>query len=257
MVLLAGLALAMAWCVPAPAATTFDQLLDQLKPQGAVNDFAGVFDPGTKGSLESLLTELEQKTHDAVVVVTVKSLAGGEVNDFASRLYAKWGIGQRATNRGALILAAIEDRKVRIEVGYGLEALIPDARSGRILDEAVIPRFRQGAYGQGLAAGAAALSAIIAGDRGVTLGTTLPAPPPGASPSPAPAPPIALFAFWFIVIVVIVLMTRNRASHGGSSRGTYYSGGSFGGGFGRSSGSGGFGGFGGGMSGGGGASRGW
>ena len=99
-------------------------------------------------------------------MVTLTSLEGGEISDFSNRLFERWGIGQSGEDNGALLLAAIEDRQVWIEVGYGLEAIIPDGRDGRILDEAVLPAFRQGQYGAGLTAGAATLALLIANSAG-------------------------------------------------------------------------------------------
>ena len=107
-----------------------------------MNDFAAVMGAQT-AALETLLIELEQKTGAQVAIVTLPSLDGGEPADFAVRLFERWGIGQAGQGNGLLILTAIEDRAVRIEVGYGLEPIIPDGLAGRIMDERIIPFFSE------------------------------------------------------------------------------------------------------------------
>src|SRR5688500_11717580 len=119
--------------------TSFDQLLQNLNPESRVTDTAKVLSDVQKQQLERLLADLERATTVEIAVVALPSLQGGEISDFANRLFERWGIGKRGKNNGILLLAAVEDRKVWIEVGYGLESLIPDARAGRILDEALIP----------------------------------------------------------------------------------------------------------------------
>ncbi len=122
------LSLALLGAPPLPAAQT-DALLNGLEYEGHVNDFAAVMGAQT-AALEALLIELEQKTGAQVAVVTLPSLDGGEPADFAVRLFERWGIGQVGQDNGLLILTAIEDRAVRIEVGYGLEPIIPDGLAG-------------------------------------------------------------------------------------------------------------------------------
>jgi uncharacterized protein len=231
------------------AATDTDRLIARLQPRGYVSDFAAVLSRAERQQLEQLLAELEQATRAQVAVVTVRSMEGGEINDFANRLFERWGIGLKGRDNGVLLLAALQERKARIEVGYGLEGVIPDGRAGRILDEHVIPRFREGRYGEGLAAGGTAIAGLIAADAGVRL-SIRPAPP-----RPARARRQERAASWLHILVLIIvipviirhpwllLFLLNSGGRGGYSSG----------GFGR----GGFGGFGGGLSGGGGASRGW
>jgi uncharacterized protein len=238
----------------APAfALQVDALLDRLSPSGYVNDFAGVMSPEV-GTVEALLTELNQKTGAEVAVVTVDSLEGGDINDFATRLFERWGIGSADQDDGVLIVAAIGDRRVWIEVGYGLEGLIPDGRAGRILDESVIPYVAQDDYASGLTAGAVSVAGIIAQNAGVEL-TGVPAVqtlPPTQQRNPLGGIVTLIFILLLIPILwrhpwlLLLLMSGGRG--GGFGGG--------GGGFGRGSG-GGFGGFGGGMSGGGGAGRSW
>jgi uncharacterized protein len=228
-----------------------DELIESLQPQGYVSDYAGVFSGADKRDLEALLSEVERKTDVELAVVALPSMQGGQIEDFAVRLYERWGIGKKGTDEGALLLTAIEDREVRIEVGYGLERLITDARAGRILDQYVIPRFKQGDIASGLIAGARAMAAMVAEDAGVALTG-------GGGPPPRPArgeSSLLAGVFKFILIVVFVLFFIRHPFlallllSGGRGGGGVSGGGGFGGG--------GFGGFGGGLSGGGGASRGW
>lgn len=239
--------------VPTAYGAQVDALLERLSPSGYVNDFAGVMGPQT-GPVESLLTELNQKAGAEVAVVTVDSLEGGDINDFATRLFERWGIGSAGEDNGVLVVAAIQDRRVWIEVGYGLEGLIPDGRAGRILDESVIPYFAQDDYASGLTAGAASVAGIIAGNAGVEL-TGVPAiqtVPPTRQRSPLGG----ILGLLFILLLIPILWRHPwlLLLLLSSGRGGGFGGG--GGGFGRGSG-GGFGGFGGGMSGGGGAGRSW
>ena len=223
-----------------------DRFRESLSPQGNVSDWAGVFTPEQKAALESRIVALRQTNGAQLAVVTLASLHGGEVADFANKLFAQWGIGEKGKDNGVLLLAAIEDRKLRIEVGYGLEGVLNDAKSGRIQDEYVLPRFKEGNYAQGLLDGADVLLKVMGGEA-----------LPEATASTENNP---LAAVIFLIIFAVVFISIVRASirggkggGGGGSGGRLSSGWSSGG----HSGCGGFGGFGGGRSGGGGASRSW
>ncbi|MGD9781451.1 MAG: YgcG family protein [Kiritimatiellia bacterium] len=225
-------------------ATESDDFRQGLAPQGYVSDWAGVFTPEQKSELESRIAAFTQTNGAELAVVAVASLKGGEIADFASKLFAQWGIGKKGQDNGVLLLVAIEDRKMRIEPGYGLEGVLNDAKCGRILDEYVVPRFKEGHYAQGLIDGATVLMKTIGGEE-------LPAE------EVAEIGPLGSFIFLLVFALIVFLMIRSavRGGHGGSGGGWKsggWTGGSSGGG-----GSGGFGGFGGGRSGGGGASRGW
>ena len=222
-----------------------DRFRESLSPQGNVSDWAGVFSPEQKSALESRLAALRQTNGAQLAVVTLKSLQGGEIDDFAEKLFAQWGIGEKGKDNGVLLLAAIEDRKMRIEVGYGLEGVFNDAKCGRIQDEYVVPRFKEGNYVQGLLDGADVLLKVMGGEA------LLEAAPANGNPIGA-----VIFLVFFIVIFILIVRSSIRGGKGGgggSPGGRFSSGWSSGG----SSGGGGFGGFGGGRSGGGGASRGW
>ena len=240
--LLAGPALAKAPELPPP-------------PHAPVADLAGVIPAEYRSRMDGLSRELWQKAQAAVVVATVPDMGGEEIEEYANRLYSAWGIGQKGSDRGALILAAVSERRVRIEVGYGLEGILPDGRVGQILDDYTIPALRQGDYGRGLFQAQAACARIIAKDAGVTLSGQL-APEP-TRPNKNVQDLIFLVAF-LLSLAAWGLLVRNarrqRTFWGGGPwiGGGGFGGGDFGGGFG-----GGFGGFGGGLSGGGGASRGF
>jgi uncharacterized protein len=150
-----------------------DKLLQSLNPTAAVNDYAGILSPEQKATLEDRCHQLRAKTGAALVVVTLKSLQGGQIDDFAVKLFKQRGIGQKGKNNGVLLLVALEDRKARIEVGYGLEPILPDALAGRILDQQLFPAFKQQRYYDGLQAAVTRIAEIIernepasASDRG-------------------------------------------------------------------------------------------
>ena len=222
-----------------------DRFRESLSPQGNVSDWAGVFTPEQKTALESRIVALRQTNGAQLAVVTLKSLQGGEIVDFATKLFAQWGIGEKGKDNGVLLLAAIEDRMMRIEVGYGMEGVLNDAKSGRIQDEYVVPRFKEGNYAQGLIDGADVLLSVMGGEA-MPEATTAKGSPIGA----------VIFLIFFAVVFMLIVrasMRGGKGGRGGGAGGRLSSGWSSGG----SSGGGGFGGFGGGRSGGGGAGRSW
>ena len=106
--------------------------VSQLQPTDYVNDFAHVLDQATIAQLDNICQQLDQKAHAQIAVVTVNSLDGSDIESYAVDLYKKWGIGSKATDHGVLILLAVQDRKYRIEVGYGLEPILTDGKVGRL-----------------------------------------------------------------------------------------------------------------------------
>ncbi len=248
------LALLFVVCLALPGAAA-----EWPRPQGPVGDYAKVIPPQYVQGITAAATELWQKTGAALVVATIPSLEGDSIEDTAVRLFKQWGIGKKGDDRGLLFLVAIKERRMRIEVGYGLEGLITDATSGAIRDQAMLPYLKKNDFGKGLYAGVAAAAQIIAKDRGVTLSgvpqVTLRKPSSG----------LAFGGLFFVFLVLFILLTslRRGSARGvlpaiilGSMLGGGFRGGGGGGGFGGFGG-GGFGGFGGGMSGGGGASGGF
>lgn len=257
---------------------------------GRVVDEAGILSPQVETEISAQLAAHEQSTTNQIVVVTLQSLQGYDVADYANQLFRHWGLGQKGRNNGVLLIVVPNERKLRIEVGYGLEGTLTDAESHTIIERVIKPAFRQGNYEQGIRAGVGAILAAIEGEY------------QGAPPVTATGdgnsiigPLVAgLFIFqwiigrlthhastrsrafiaagsgvaagliaWFfvgilfvaaaiaIVVFVIMLIAGGRMGRGGSGYGDWGSGGSWSGG-----GGGGFSG-GGGSSGGGGASGSW
>jgi len=233
----------------------------QLKPTDYVNDFAHVLDRNTIAQMDEICRQIDEKAHAQIALVTIKSLDGSDIESYAVDLFHQWGIGNKSTNRGVLILYAINDHRAHIEVGYGLEPILPDGKVGSFQREAT-PLMRAGSYSQALLLVTSRVASVIAQDAGVQL-TTPQLPPAPAESAEQPSHGISGGGIaLLIVIVLIVLFTPLRSilfwmlfsgMFGGGGRG----GGGFGGGGGGFGGGSGFGGFGGGSSGGGGASSSW
>jgi uncharacterized protein len=149
--------------VPVQAQIPSDVLRKSLKETIGVRvyDFAGHLDPAVKSSLEARCHNLEEKTGAQLAVVILQSLQGGQIDDFTNKLFAEWGVGQKEKKNGIMLLVAMDDRKARIEVGYGLEPILPDALAGRILREQLFPAFKQQRYADGLTAAVERIVTII------------------------------------------------------------------------------------------------
>lgn len=223
--------------------------------KGLINDFADIIPQAYEQRMNLFAQEVLNKTSSTLTVVTLKDIGGDDIDGFTNRLYEKWGVGEKGKDKGVMILLALKERKVRIEVGYGLEGIIPDGLAGQIRDTAMVPYLKKGEYGQGLLSGLFAAGAIIAKHEGVKL-TGMPAVSKRKVVSRKKS--IGGFSFLFLLLIFFFLL-RSRGGIGslfllmllGGGRGGFGGQGGFGG-FG-----GGFGGFGGGMSGGGGASGGF
>ena len=157
----AVIALALVWQCGRTWATPADDLLASLRPTGDVNDFAGVLSAGEREALEQRCRELRERAGSQLVVVVLRSLQGGQIDDFAVKLFKQWGVGQEGKSNGVLLLVAIDDRKARVEVGYGLEPVLPDALAGRVLQEQLFPAFKQQKYAAGLTAAVNRIAEII------------------------------------------------------------------------------------------------
>jgi uncharacterized protein len=131
---------------------------------GRVVDDANVIDAATREQITQKLAAFEAKSSDQVVVVTVPSLDGEEIEPYSNRLYRSWALGQKQENNGVLLVVAPNDRKVRIEVGYGLEGTLTDLLSKLIIENAVIPGFRSGDYSGGISKGVDGILAVLSGD---------------------------------------------------------------------------------------------
>jgi len=127
-----------------------------------VNDYAGLLAPAERERLEALLAERERASGTQMAIAVFRSLEGESLEDVANALFQKWRLGQKGLDNGVLLVVFVQDRKLRLEVGYGLEAVLPDAEAGRIIREAISPRFREQRYAAGLEAAVGAVYARIA-----------------------------------------------------------------------------------------------
>ena len=248
----------------APAVFAID--IATLKPQGYVSDFANVIDAESKADLEAYSARVEKATGVQMAFVTLDTLAGEALEDFANDLYRRWGVGQKGKDEGLLLLLVVGDHRSRLEVGRGLEEHIPDGMAGSLLRDMRSYLQRQ-QYGDALAVAARSLGNRIAQAKGVQISEEAPLrrrPPPQPAGGEIPWPIILggiVLLFW-----IMGMGSRRRGGGGGGilpglilgnmlGRSSY--GGYSGGGFGGYDSGGSFGGFGGGDSGGGGASGNW
>ena len=239
-----------------------------LKPQGYVSDFARVVDAQSRAALEQYCARVEQATGAQMALVTIPSLEGEPIEDVANTIYRTWGVGQKGKNEGIMLLLVINDRRSRLEVGYGLEPILPDGFVGSILRE-MRPALRSRQYGDAMMAAAQMIGSTIAKSKNVSLDAQLPRRARRSPGESIPWP--ALLGGLFLVFWLLRAGSRGGRGGGGGfwtgliignlMRGGGGWGGSSGGGFGGfdsgGGGGGGFGGFGGGDSGGGGASSDW
>lgn len=254
-----------------PGITTFLLLLHLLvagdvpvlthRPRGAINDLAGVLSPGTQLALEQMSRALHSTTGVSLVVATVRDVEDGSVDDLANRLYEKWEIGTRGSDEGVLVLLAVENRRIRIETGYGSEGYITDLQADAIIRDVARPYLSRNRWDDGIQATMLALAKLVADEKGIPLERIVSRSGMSGRRTPGGRSPPGRLQIIFLILVVLFLLGTplGRAmlpwlllASLGSRRS--YGGGGFGGGFG---GSGGFGGFGGGMSGGGGAGGGF
>lgn len=235
-----------------------EQVQDLPAPTNYVSDFANVLSPQTAASLNGLCLQVDRQAHAQIAVVTVKSLDGEPIENFATALEDKWKVGKKGTDRGILLIFATADRKYRFEVGYGLEGILPDGRVGDI-GRQMVPYLQQNNFDGAITLAVQQVARVIAADAGVTL-TSGPRPY-ATAPQPQPLTLGEVVVLGIVLLLVIFLLARFGGSGllgfligmflgggGGGGRGGGYGGGGDGGGFG---------GFGGGSSGGGGASGSW
>ena len=236
-----------------------------LRPEGYVSDYARVIDPAAKAQLEAYCAAVERATGAQMALVTVTTLEGEPIEDAANAIFRNFGVGAKNSNEGVMLLLAIGERRSRLEVGYGLEGILPDARAGDILSE-MSPALRQGRYGEAMMAGAQTIGEIIASAKNVSvpagLSRTIRRTPFNSIPWP--------LVIGGIFVLLWLLRLGGPRGYGGWSGGGFLPGllmgnlmarstwgGRGSGGFGGYDSGDGFGGFGGGDSGGGGASGDW
>src|ERR1700722_3615479 len=233
----------------------------QLKATDYVNDFAHVLDSVTIAQMDDICRQIDEKAHAQIAVVTVHSLDGSDIESYAVDLFHAWGVGNKSTTRGVLFLYPINDRRARVEVGYGLEPILPDGKVGGFQREAA-PLIHSEQYNQALLLVTSRVAGVIAQDAAIQL-TNAQGEVPVQQPRQQPSSGISLGGIVIIgIVILVILFTPLRSDRfwmifsgmfGGGGRGGGWGGGGLGGG----GGGGGFGGFGGGSSGGGGASSSW
>lgn len=222
------------------------------EPTGYVNDYVGILSSQQKQTLTNAITELEEKTSAEVAIAVVESIDPYDIEQYAVKLFEKWAIGVKEKDNGVLIVLALQERSVRIEVGYGLEGILPDGLAGEIIRSDMIPFFKEKNYAEGLIQGTRAVIKQVAKEYQVDI-TGLP-----SAKKPIHQKDTALgslLEFIFLILFFILVFGFKSGLLGFflfGPRGGGYWGSGGGGGFG-----GGFGGFGGGSSGGGGASGRW
>lgn len=256
----------LVFCFSIISVVVFGQDLPST-PKGLVSDFTNTLSKSEVSALERKLLAFEDTTSTQIAVVLVNSTDGYDIADYAVRLAQKWGVGQQKYNNGVILLAAIGDRAVTIQTGYGIEGALPDAIAYRIIDNEIKPEFRKGAYYEGLNEATNSIISYIKGEY---------RDKPAKQQSSGDGGKIGGVFVIIVIFIIIALISKGGGNNrggkvidgkGGSDlfwwmllsgmgRGGRDSG-DFGGGFGGGSDGGGFGGFGGGGFGGGGASGRW
>jgi uncharacterized protein len=266
--LLCRLMLAVLFLIPFSGALA--ESVDSLpKPNDYVNDYAHVLSPETIAKLDRICAELDHSQANAqLAVVTVRNLDGQDAAEWANQLEDKWKMGKKGSDRGVLVLLAVDDRKYRIDVGYGLEGILNDAKVGDI-GRAMVPALREKDYDAAILGAVGRVAQVIATDAHVTLSDQLPNPPPVRQHQSSGLANLIPFIFLILIFLgfgglrLLFAMGLLNSALGGrryGGGGPYIGGGGWGGGGfggGGSSGGGGFGGFGGGGFGGGGAGGSW
>ncbi len=205
--LLLGLSLALAGAGVAFAALTFPALT------GRVVDDAHVLTPAARAALDAKLAAQEAKATDQFVVATIPSLQGTSIEDYANRLFRFWKLGQEKKNNGVLLLVAPSERKVRIEVGYGLEGILTDAVSSTIIQTTILPAFRAGDMAGGIVKGADAVLEILNLDPEEARRRAAQSAASGTGDDE-----IVLF-FIFLVMVIVIVAFIYLGARGGGGRG--------------------------------------
>lgn len=197
-----GLALVLAVCVAASAAPVGALEVPYLS--GRVVDEAGMLSAGAEQRLTDRLSALEQETGAQVAVLTVPSLEGDPIEDFSIRVVDTWKLGRKGVDDGVLVLVARDERRMRIEVGYGLEGAITDAQAGRVIDAVMAPRFREGDFDGGVEAAVEVLGSAIRGEG-------LPLPERAERPAGTDPGGLVFFLLFGLPFISAALRTRGAA----------------------------------------------
>jgi uncharacterized protein len=252
--------LAVVLLILAPSAVLTAESVSKLPaPTSYVSDFAGVLSPTTKSDLESLCLQVDRQAHAQIAVVTIKTLDDDQpIDEFTTALEDKWKVGAKGTDRGILMVVVMNPRKYRIEVGYGLEGILNDAKVGDI-GRLMRPALSQGDYNTAIPLGVQQIAQIIATDAGVSLNLAQPIHQYHRQQAPVHISFTEIVLGGGVILLILFFLVKT-----GNTGLIFFllgnlMGGGFGGGRGRGGGGGGgdgggFGGFGGGSSGGGGAS---
>ena len=204
--------------------------VEQLSPQGYVNDFAGVVDADSRAKLTALCQELDQKANAQIAVVTIHTLDADTASDFANRLFAKWGVGPKGKDRGVMILVAVDDHQYWTEVGYGLEPILPDGKGSGGFGRQMLPLLRQNQYGAALWQITSQAADVIAQDSKISLNQPL-APPSTAEEPEQPSfyglpPQVFMFLIfllfvggWRLLAFLLAAAGWNRYRRGSGYRG--------------------------------------
>jgi uncharacterized protein len=242
------------------AADALAEVSVPARPATYVVDLANIINDNVEANLNAYLQELEQKTTAQMVILTIASLGGESLEDFSITIaHDKWKLGQKGKDNGVLLLVALEERKYRFEIGYGLEGILPDSLVGTIGRQYLVPYFRKGDYSNGIFAASLAAISEIASDAGVEI-TGMPKLRSRSAYSERKGKPTLLGSILSILLLIgiiymfikhprLMMLFLVMNMLGGGRRSGWSGGGGFGGG--------GFGGGGGGGFGGGGASGGW
>ena len=204
---LAALLLAFAFLIHPASAQTFPELT------GRVVDQAGLLEPAAEAALTEKLGSLEAETGDQLVVVTLDTLQDYEIEDYGYRLGRAWGIGQSENDSGVLLIVAPNERKVRIEVGYGLEPILTDAFASRVIQTQMLPAFREGEFQPGIVAGSDAIMAQLRLDPAEAAARAAEVAAKPARPD-APIGPGIIIALVFAFVLIGLI----RASSAGGKR---------------------------------------
>lgn len=189
--------------------------------KGWVNDYAGIISEKNMKTITEVAQDLKNKTGAEVAVLTVRSMSPyTSIEEFSMAVAEKWKVGEKGKDNGAIIVLAMDEREIRIEVGYGLEGLITDGTAGEILDKQVIPYFNGGDFGAGLRRGVCRIANIIGTDMGVELDAR-------TLVDNSKSEMFCMLVFAGIMIYITVQMFRKM--NGSNKRGRYYYGGGFGG----------------------------
>ena len=192
-------------------------------PPAYFNDYAGVVSPGAANSLNAELDQFERGTSSQIVVaIFPKMESDSSVEDYTVRVAQAWAVGQKGRSNGAVLFVFVQEHQVRIVTGYGLEGALPDARCKEIIENDIAPRFRQGDYDGGLAAGVASMLAAARGEYQGNGRTRADDADAGAG---APPHLLGILIFFGLIVASSVLRSRQQVVYGGGGRRSFWGGG--------------------------------